>query len=162
MGKRRNLNGLPGNIGLSYLSSLGYYNGGYMADWINYIARKEKVAELEIDILNRTITPKRVEIKPLFNDITKLQNIIESELNKNGFENSFITKAVMKFEIPIDSPNIKRKIYCYPVLEDVNGKIYKPKKRIIETAYETNFNPDYTNKTKMIFDAFIKTLKSMF
>ena len=162
MGKRRNLNGLPGNIALSYLSTLGYYCGGYMADWINYIARKEKVAELEIDIYNRTIRPKQVEIKPLFSELTKLEKIIKSELNKNGFESDFIVKAILKFEIPIDSPNIKRTIYCYPILEDVNGKIYKPKKKIIETAYETNFNPERKNYISTIFDSFIKTLKSFF
>ena len=35
MGKTRNLNGTPGNLALSYLSTLGYYDGGYMADWLS-------------------------------------------------------------------------------------------------------------------------------
>mgnify|MGYP007068585623 CR=1 FL=1 len=38
MVKAKNLNGLPRNLAFSHLSTLGYYDGGYMADWINYIA----------------------------------------------------------------------------------------------------------------------------
>jgi len=55
MGKTRNLNGIPGNLALSYLSTLGYYDGGYMADWLNFIARDKNVKEIEIDILNSGI-----------------------------------------------------------------------------------------------------------
>jgi hypothetical protein len=139
MAKARNLNGIPGNLAYSYLSTLGYYDGGYMADWINYIAREKNVAEIEIDILKKTVTPKEVEIKPLIADLEKLKGIIQTELKNNGFEMSFITKAIMRFEIPINSLNPI--VYCYPHLEDENGKIYKPKNRIAEVAYEVNFNP---------------------
>ena len=61
MGKTRNLNGIPGNLASSYLSSTGYYDGGYMADWLNYIARDKNVKEIEINILNNQIEPKEVK-----------------------------------------------------------------------------------------------------
>ncbi|GAA3592659.1 hypothetical protein Q4Q39_05715 [Flavivirga amylovorans] len=141
MGKTRNLNGIPGNLALSYLSTLGYYDGGYMADWLNFIARDKNVKEIEIDILNNGIDPEETDIKPLKADLKKLRGILEKELSNNGFEMDFIKKAVMKFEIPIDNPKFKNTVYCYPFIEDENGKIYKPKKRIIETAYEVDFNP---------------------
>ncbi|UWX55746.1 hypothetical protein NYZ99_04800 [Maribacter litopenaei] len=141
MGKTRNLNGIPGNLALSYLSTLGYYDGGYMADWLNYIARDKNVKEIEIDILNSGIEPVETDIRPLKADLKKLRGILEKELSNNGFEMDFIKKAVMKFEIPIDNPRFKNTVYCYPFIEDENGKIYKPKKRIIETAYEVDFNP---------------------
>ena len=141
MAKTRNLNGLPGNLALSYLSTLGYYDGGYMADWINYIARDKKIVEIKIDILNKSIEPKIAEIKPLISNLNKLKGIIYAELKNNGFENSFIKKAILKFKIPINSATVKRTIYCYPILEDENGKTYESKKRIVETAYEVDFNP---------------------
>jgi hypothetical protein len=141
MGKTRNLNGIPGNLALSYLSTLGYYDGGYMADWLNYIARDKNIKEIKIDILNSKIEPKETDIKPLKADLNKLKEILKKELTNNGFEMDFIKNAVMKFEIPIDNPRFKNTVYCYPFLEDNNGKIYKPKKRIIETAYEVDFNP---------------------
>ena len=140
MGKTRNLNGIPGNLALSYLSTLGYYDGGYMADWLNFIARDKNVKEIVIDILNNKIEPEDTDIKPLKADLKKLREILKKELSKNGFEMDFIKKAVMKFEIPIDNPRFKNTIYCYPFIEDETGKIYKPKKRIIETAYEVHFN----------------------
>jgi len=46
----------------------------------------------------------------------------------------------MKLEIPIDNQMFKNIIYHYPLIEDEIGKIYKPKKRIIETAYKVDFN----------------------
>ncbi|PIA77425.1 hypothetical protein BFR04_08230 [Gaetbulibacter sp. 4G1] len=148
MGKTRNLNGIPGNLALSYLSTLGYYDGGYMADWLNFIARDKNVKEIEIDILNSGIEPKETDIKPLKADLKKLRGILEKELSNNGFEMDFIKKAVMKFEIPIDNSRFKNTVYCYPFIEDENGKIYKPKKRIIETAYEVDFNPIKKSRMK--------------
>jgi hypothetical protein len=139
MAKAKNLNGLPGNLAYSYLSTLGYYDGGYMADWLNYIARDKNIIEIEIDILKKAINPKEAEIKPLIVNLEKLKGIIQTELKNNGFEMSFIKNAIMRFEIPINSPNPI--IYCYPHLEDENGKIYKPKNRIAELAYEVSFNP---------------------
>ena len=147
MGKTRNLNGIPGNLALSYMSTLGYYDGGYMADWLNFIARDKKVKEIEIDILNSRIEPEETDIKPLKSDLKKLRRILEKELSSRGFEMDFIKKAVMKFVIPIDDPRIKNTVYCYPFIEDETGKNYKPKKRIIETAYEVDFNP--INKMRM-------------
>ena len=145
MAKAKNLNGLPGNLAQSYLSTLGYYDGGYMADWINYIAQENKISELEIDILNKTIVPKVFEVEALLHDLEKLKNIIAVELKNNGFESSFIKNATLKFEIPIHEKNST--VYCFPELEDENGKVYKPKVRVVETAYESNFNP-IKNKLK--------------
>ena len=53
MAKKKNLNGIPGNLALSYLITLGYYDGGYMADWLNFIARDKNVKEIEIDIFTK-------------------------------------------------------------------------------------------------------------
>ena len=157
MGKKRNLNGLPGNLALSYLSTLGYYNGGYMADWINHIARKNGIDKMEIDILNKKITPIEFETDALLCDLEKLKGIILTEVKNNGFEMEFIKSATMRFEIPINSP-IKHTIYCYPEIEDESGKIYKPKKRIIETAYEVAFNPTERKVKKSWF----KSIRSLF
>jgi hypothetical protein len=163
MGKTRNLNGIPGNLALSYLSTLGYYDGGYMADWLNYIAHDKKIGEINIDILNSKVEPKETDIKPLKADLVKLKGILKNELLSNGFEMDFIKKAVLKFEIPIDNPRLKNTIYCYPFLEDENGKIYKPKKRIIETAYEVNFNPinKIHIKTVEVKKSWINRIKNM-
>lgn len=163
MGKTRNLNGIPGNLALSYLSTLGYYDGGYMADWLNFIARDKNVKEIEIDILNSRIEPKETDIKPLKWDLKKLRGILEKELLNSGFEMDFIKKAVMKFEIPIDNPRFKNTVYCYPFIEDENGKIYKPKKRIIETAYEVDFNPikKIRMKTELVKKNWIDRIKGI-
>ena len=163
MGKTRNLNGIPGNLALSYLSTLGYYKGGYMADWLNYIAHEKKIKEIEIDILNSKIEPTETDIRPLKADLNKLREILNKELFIHGFENDFIKKAIMKFEIPIDNPRFKNTIYCYPFIEDETGKIYKPKKRIIETASEVDFNPlkKVRKKTEQVKNNWISRIKRM-
>ncbi len=141
MGKTRNLNGLPGNLALSYLSTLGYYDRGYMADWLKHISIKLGINKIEIDILGKSITPKEAEIKPLLADLNKLNGIINQELTNNGFESNFLTKAVLRFDIPLD----EKVVHCFPLLEDTNGKIYEPKNRITETAYESDFDPSNRN-----------------
>tara|TARA_B110000967_G_C18727692_1_gene480991 strand:+ start:172 stop:669 length:498 start_codon:yes stop_codon:yes gene_type:complete len=163
MGKTRNLNGTPGNLALSYLSTLGYYDGGYMADWLNFISRDKNVKKIDIDILNEKIEPEEANIKPLKADLKKLREILKKDLSNSGFEMNFIKKAVMKFEIPIDNPRFKNTVYCYPFIEDENGKIYKPKKRIIETAYEVDFNPikKVRIKTERVKKNWIDRIKEM-
>ena len=134
-----------------------------MADWINYIARNKNVSEIEIDILNKTVKPNEVDIKPLKAGLDKLKGILNKELTNNRFETGFIKSAVMKFKIPINNPRIKKTIYCYPYLEDIEGKIYKPKKMIIETAYEVDFNPinKLELKSKEIKDGIMTKLKKL-
>ena len=61
---------------MSYLSTFGYYDGGYMADWLNYIAREKNIKEIEIDILNSKIEPTETDIKPLKADLSKLREIL--------------------------------------------------------------------------------------
>jgi len=150
MGKMRNRNGIPGNLALSYLSTLGYYNGGYMADWVNYIAREKKIKDIEIDILNTKTEPIETDIEPLKADLSKLREILKKELNHNGFEADFIKSAIMRFEIPMESPRFRNTVYCNSFIEDMDGKIYKPKKRIIETAYEVDFNPIKKVQTEIV------------
>ena len=156
MPKLKNLNGLPNNLAASYLSTLGYYHGGYMADWINYIARNKNIGKITVDILNKKVEPKEAQIKPLLAHLDKLKGIIYKELENNGFEKSFVTKAVLEFEIPIESK--VRTVNCYPRLIDKNGKMYDLKNGITELAYETEFNPiqklkysDLFGRVKSIF-----------
>ncbi len=141
MRKNKNLNGIPGNLALSYLSTLRYYNGGYMADWLNFVAHEKNIKNITIDILNNKIEPEGADIKPLKAYLNDLRKIIEKELLSNGFKITFIKRAVLEFQIPIDDFKFRNTVYCNPVLEDVNGKIYKTKKQIVEIAYENDFNP---------------------
>jgi len=163
MGKTKNLNGTPGNLAVSYLSTLGYYDGGYMADWLNFIAREKSIMKIEIDILNNKIEPKEADIEPLKADLKRLRGILKKDLSNSGFDMDFIKKAVMEFEIPIDNLRIKNTVYCYPFIVDENGKIYKPKKRIIETAYEVDFNPinEMRTKAERIKKNWIEKIKEM-
>ncbi len=65
MASTKRLNGLPNNIGDSYLSTLKYYYKAYMADWLNSVALKTKEYDISIDILNDTVTPEKCQIKAL-------------------------------------------------------------------------------------------------
>ena len=110
---------------------------------------KKKVKKINIDILNNRIEPQETDIKPLKSELNKLRGILKKELLNNGFELNFVKKAIMKFEIPIDDPRFKNTVYCYPYIEDENGKIYKPKKRIIETSWQEKFNPSLKKNFKI-------------
>jgi hypothetical protein len=155
---KRNLKGLPGNLALSYLSTT--YNGnGLMSDWINYIAQNNEFTEIEVDILNKKVLPKEAESKPLLHSVEKLRGMIKSNLTKNGLDVSFITKAIMRFEIPLDDSGVTPEIYCFPFVEDETGEIYKGKKKIIGKTTE-NFNPKAKIETEENLLAQIKKAKN--
>jgi hypothetical protein len=146
MPKEKTLRGLPGNLAQSYLSTLSHYDGGYMGDWIYSIALTKEIKEIEVDILGKSIFPKEAELKPLLAYLDKLISIVEKELEENGFKFSFIKKAVLRFEIPFDDKTYQtRTIYCFPSVVDINGKTYKPKKRIIELC-DSKFDPNKISK----------------
>lgn len=150
MPKTKSLNGLPNNLAKSYLGTLSYYKGGYMADWLVYVGKVEAITTLELDILNETVNPEIDLKKPFLVHLKRLKNIISVELLNHGFESSHIVKAILKFEI---SPT-RNYVRCYPSIEDVNGKVYQIKKTIIETAYEVDFKPK--NKFHFSISSFFK------
>ena len=136
----KRLKGIPGNLALSYLSTTCTYRGGYMADWIYYLAKLNQTPTIEIDILNKTIIPEYTTHDSLLCYMDKLQGILNTELTKNGFDLSFIHKAVMKFEIPIDNP-ADWTISCYPYLMDIHGQTYIPRRKIVDTAFMRDLDP---------------------
>ena len=139
MPKRRNINGLPHNLTKSYFGTLRYYGKGYMADWLLNAARNLQVKIVTLDIVNSTITPKKMEELPLLYHLKDLKTIIQKELTQNGFDKDFIVDAKIIVEIPTTNINVKT-LYCYPKLIDKEGRSYAPG-RIIESAYEEHFNP---------------------
>lgn len=131
MAKTKNIRGVPGNLALSYLSTMGYYENGYMGDWVMKTFKNLDIIKIKVDILNDMIYPKEANIRPLLSNLSKLRSILKNELMNHGFEMNFIIRAEMNFE-KLDENMLK----CYPILEDKNGKAYYPKKPIIEYCCE--------------------------
>jgi len=50
----------------------------------------------------------------------------------------------MKFEVPIHDLRA-RAVYCSPILVDVNGKTYKPKRSVVDIAYDDDFPGNVTS-----------------
>jgi hypothetical protein len=147
--KKKNLNGLPNNLIQQYFSTLFYWNGGYMADWIVCAANEKNKSNIEIDILSMTVKPKELEIKQIVTYLDRLNETIKKELTGNGFPDDYITKA--KFEIFISPENKAQKIFsCVATLEDTDGKVYRSKP-YSEKAYEKDlqvFKPTLLDKIK--------------
>jgi len=139
MPRRRTINGLPHNLTKSYFGTLRYSGRGYMADWLFNAARILHVQTVTLDIMNSTIDPKELEKLPLMDHLKNLKTIIQKELSQNGFDGDFIVDAKIKVLIP-DFDIYAQTLYCYPELIDKEGRRYAPG-RIIESAYEQNFDP---------------------
>lgn len=137
---KRNLSGLPGNLALSYLSSKGCEGYGSMADWLNYAAVKNELTEITVDILNNTTLPEEAKIPHVINPLAKLKEMITTNLKKHNLDAAFITKATLRFEIPANKEGEDKLVFCYPEIEDKDGKIYKGKKKITEKV-SADFNP---------------------
>ena len=137
MVKKKNLNGLPNNLIQQYFSTVFYYGEGYMADWILNAANEKNVSDVQIDIINQTVTPQDLQIRPITAQLSSLQRTIKNELANNGFSVDFIVKA--KFEIYISPESRIQKFFsCLATLEDKDGKVYKSKP-YTEMAYGETF-----------------------
>jgi hypothetical protein len=134
MAKRKNINGIPNNLIQQYFSTLFYWNGGYMADWIWSASTEKNISEIEIDILKKTVSPNTIEIKQITTYLDRLKTTISKELTNNGFEEDFIVSA--KFDIFISSTFKTQKLLtCIATLIDKEQRIYKSK-TYTEKSYE--------------------------
>ena len=95
-----------------------------MADWIWNAANEKQITDVEIDILNGSVNPKELEIKPIIVHLYQLRSTISKTLKSNSFPDDFITEA--KFQIYISQ---KYKFFglltCKTFLEDMNGNKYE-------------------------------------
>lgn len=137
MAKRKNINGLPNNLIQQYFSTLFYWDGGYMADWIWNASKEKGISEIEIDILNKSASPTSINIKQITTFLDRLRTTIDKELSNNGFETDFIISA--KFDICISSRfKAQRLLTCTATLIDKEQRIYKSK-TYTEKSYEDGF-----------------------
>ena len=130
MAKPRLLNGLPHNLLHSFFSTLRHWEKGYMSDWIVNAALEIKTNRITIDILNKHIEPKEIEIKPIMYHLSDLDGIIRKVTNHAGFNENYIKQAIFEIEI-LENRYIK----CIAIVIGENGKIFKSKE-YFEKSFE--------------------------
>lgn len=122
MAKTKFLNGLSYCLAQSYFSSLAYYEKGHMSDWIINSAYELGIKQLEIDIIEKKVTPNELNIKPILIHLGHLNSIIKSTLKSNNLPENFIIEA--KFNIKIEE---EKKLICSSYIVGTNKRIYKSK-----------------------------------
>jgi hypothetical protein len=130
MTKTKTLNSLIHNLSQSYFSTLNYWDGGYMCDWIVNAAFELGIDKIKIDLLKKQISPKEMEIKPLLYYLDSLTPIIQKTLESNDLPDDFVTEAV--FDISVSE---KRELVCDGYTKGKNDKIYKSR-QYTEKSYE--------------------------
>jgi hypothetical protein len=134
---RKNLSGLPNSLVQRYFSTLFYWNGGYMADWIWNAANEKKITDIEIDILTDHVKPKVLQIKPIVGHLPKLRETIQTTLKSNDLPGDFIKET--KFIIYISQKHkTSRLLTCQGMVRDQEGKEYVGK-IYTEKAYENPY-----------------------
>ena len=129
-----------------------YYRGGYMEDWIWSAAKENNVSNIEIDILQKKVIPKSIEITPITAQLPLLEETINRELTVNGFSTGFFRSA--KFEIYISDENKTKNIFhCIATLEDNDGKVYTSKRytQLAPTIHLPAYKPSLIDKIKNLF-----------
>ena len=137
MGKRRNLNGLANTLEQRYFSTLFWYEKAYMADWIWHAAHEKSVSDVVIDILQNTVDPKVLAIRPIIVHLPLLRETITRTLETNGFPPDFITDARLIIHIS-ESHRTARQLTCKTNLTDQEGHLYEGR-TYTEQAYEDRF-----------------------
>lgn len=150
MGKRKNLNGLPNSLTQKFFSTVFYYRKGYMSDWILNASSEIGISKLTIDLINETIEPKKMEIKPLLAHLPNLKETIYITLKNENFESNFIKSGVLNIELSEKYDFFR----CITVLTDKEGKEYIGKP-YTESSYEDKF----IVFKKSIFERIINRMK---
>ena len=70
-----------------------------MSDWIVNSAFEVGVDNVQIDILNKEISPKELMIRPLLINLKYLKHIIDKTIRSNNLPFDYIKEA--KFEIKV-------------------------------------------------------------
>ena len=122
MAKTKILNSLIYSLAHSYFSTNNYWKCGYLCDWIVNAANELKIDKLNIDILNKRISPIEMEIEPLMYHIEDLGGIIDKTLKSNGLPLDFIKEAI--FEITITD---RKFMSCGGYAQGNNERIYTSK-----------------------------------
>ena len=137
MAKTKILNSLINNLAHSYFSTYNHYGNGYLSDWIVNSANEIGVDHIEIDIINKKVFPKKLEIKPILDYLDPLLNIINKNLISNKLATDFIVEA--KFIIDVKKDRV---MVCNGYVRGSNGMIYSCKP-YVEKSYEifTVLNP---------------------
>jgi len=147
MAKTKFLNSLIFNLAHSYFSTLNYWDKGYLCDWLVNAANELEVDNVKIDILQKRIFPKEMEIKPLIYHLDSLIGVIDKTLKSNELTEIFIKEAI--FEITV---NDRKFISCGGYAQGENERIYCSKP-YTEESFETFkvFNLTQSDKTENLF-----------
>ena len=116
------LNSLSHNLADSYFSTNNYYDKGYMVDWLVNGANELGVNHVEIDVLNKTISPMELMGTPLMAFMNYTNSIIGKTLTSLNKPKDFIIEAKLLVSIQQD-----RWIACENYTKDISGKLYKSK-----------------------------------
>ncbi len=108
-----------------------------MADWIWNEANNLGVTEIEIDILNDSVAPKEMQIRPIIAQLDKLRETIATSLASNDFPLDFIVDARFTIHIP-QTWKAQRLLLCKATMTDKHGQLYEGK-TYTEQATETRF-----------------------
>jgi hypothetical protein len=130
------LRGLPVSLIESYMSTLCYYNKGYMADWLYNGMIELEINEVIIDVLNETIFPNEISIIPLKLNIPRLNSIIQRTLLSNGFDDGYIKSAKLLIKM---HESFNKHLLCRAEIIDINNKSYASKE-MLEKVYEEPFS----------------------
>jgi hypothetical protein len=79
--------------------------------------------DIEINILNETVEPKSLQIKPIIGHLHQLRETIQATLKSLDLSNDFVTEA--KFIIFISQKHkISRLFTCQGIVTDKEGRKY--------------------------------------
>jgi hypothetical protein len=117
---RKKLDGLPDALTQRYFSDKFFYGKGNMATWIWNVSVEKSIDELKIDIVNKKVYPRDLEIQPILEYIPNLNRAIIKTLENEKYPADFIQEAKFHIKIIQEDPHLN----CTAILADKDGKKY--------------------------------------
>ncbi len=131
MSRIRSINGLPNEVTQKYISTLMYFDKGYMMDWISKSLKELNIDFAEIDLFTESSRPNDFITKPIKVYFKELRSHIKKRLVQNGFESDYINQGVFKIHISeFDQAFGNVSIQCLLTTKEnrmLTGKVYSEK-----------------------------------
>lgn len=133
MAKYKTLKSVVHNFGHSFISLMNFYRNDYVLGHIQNQMLKTKIQKLEIDILNKKVTPQELLTLPIIESIENYINWFPKLVQDSKSEIGLIQCARLTIEFDLSksracsysSENLENPFVCTSQITDIRGKEYR-------------------------------------
>ncbi|MDD5360776.1 MAG: hypothetical protein PHN88_01485 [Ignavibacteria bacterium] len=135
MKRHKPLKSVSHNFGNSLVSCMNHIEDNYFLGHLLKQARKTKCSKLEVDILNKEMSPAKLLTKPVIKSLNNWISLYPDMVERSGSSMDYVKSAKLTIEFNLNESRldstfkkyIENPYVCEVVIIDDKGKVYNKK-----------------------------------